>query len=279
MLKVLKSGFFTTIQDDGRFGYRDKGVPVSGAMDAISFQKVNDMLSNNIHDAALEITMTGPTLEFEKDTHISLSGAELSATLNNTPIANNEVHKIKKGDVLSYGKLEKGLRAYLGIKGGFIAENKLGSSSLYTPITRSKCLKKDTEVLYDANTKFTPKQQELSSDAVFNETVITVYKGPEFGLLDNIHFEKLFFYDFSIAKENDRMAYQLEELIAGHSDSMLTSATLPGTVQLTPSGKLIILMKDGQTTGGYPRILQLSEKSICVLAQKKFGDKITFKLV
>jgi allophanate hydrolase subunit 2 len=58
----------------------------------------------------------------------------------------------------------------------------------------------------------------------------------------------------------------------------LTSATLPGTVQLTPSGKLIVLMKDGQTTGGYPRILQLSDKSISILAQKKFGDNASFKL-
>jgi allophanate hydrolase subunit 2 len=74
------------------------------------------------------------------------------------------------------------------------------------------------------------------------------------------------------------MAYQLTELIEGHDISILTSATLPGTVQLTPSGKLIILMKDGQTTGGYPRILQLSEKSINILSQKKAGDSVSFVL-
>jgi allophanate hydrolase subunit 2 len=60
---------------------------------------------------------------------------------------------------------------------------------------------------------------------------------------------------------------------------MLTSGTLPGTIQLTPAGRLIILMKDGQTTGGYPRVLQLSEASICTLAQKKSGDKLLFKLL
>jgi allophanate hydrolase subunit 2 len=74
------------------------------------------------------------------------------------------------------------------------------------------------------------------------------------------------------------MAYQLEETINGHSYEMLTSATLPGTIQITPSGKLIVLMKDGQTTGGYPRILQLSDKAISILAQKKYGDAISFKL-
>ena len=75
------------------------------------------------------------------------------------------------------------------------------------------------------------------------------------------------------------MAYQLAETIKGHNYSMLTSGTLPGTVQLTSSGRIIILMKDGQTTGGYPRILQLSEESICVLAQKKSRDTISFELL
>ena len=75
------------------------------------------------------------------------------------------------------------------------------------------------------------------------------------------------------------MAYQLDEKIDGHTISMLTSATLPGTVQLTPSGKLIILMKDGQTTGGYPRILQLTDTAISILAQKRTGDTISFKLI
>ena len=75
------------------------------------------------------------------------------------------------------------------------------------------------------------------------------------------------------------MAYQLQETINGHQKSMLTSATLPGTVQLTPAGKLIILMKDGQTTGGYPRILQLTDTAIPILAQKKYGDQISFRLI
>jgi len=74
------------------------------------------------------------------------------------------------------------------------------------------------------------------------------------------------------------MAYQLQETIPGHNRSMITSATIPGTVQFTPTGKLIILMKDGQTTGGYPRVLQLSNTAICILAQKKFGDMVDFHL-
>ncbi|MGB3151327.1 MAG: allophanate hydrolase subunit 2 family protein, partial [Maribacter sp.] len=100
----------------------------------------------------------------------------------------------------------------------------------------------------------------------------------EYDLLNDKQLEAVFSKDFTVAKENNRMAYQLEEHIPGHAISMLTSATLPGTVQLTPSGKLIVLMKDGQTTGGYPRILQLSDMAISVLAQKREGNKVSFKL-
>jgi allophanate hydrolase subunit 2 len=73
------------------------------------------------------------------------------------------------------------------------------------------------------------------------------------------------------------MACQLEPAISGHSFDMITSATLPGTVQLTPAGTLIILMRDGQTTGGYPRILQLDLDSLDLMGQKRFGDKVRFR--
>src|SRR5690606_40880909 len=91
-----------------------------------------------------------------------------------------------------------------------------------------------------------PKIQELKVDSFLDNTVLEVAKGPEFGLMNDKQLEELFFGNFTIAPENNRMAYQLSEPITGHAISMLTSATLPGTVQWTPSGKLMVLMKDGQ---------------------------------
>ena len=275
----MKSGFYTTLQDLGRFHYRDKGVPVSGVMDVEVARRANALLENKETDAVLEITMTGPTLQFGANTHIVLSGAEMSATLNNEPVFNYRVYQVNEGDILSYGRLEKGFRGYLAIKGGFQSTEILGSQSQYHPITAAGCLKDNDEIQYDDVANFEVKVSELKVDSLLEKTILEVTKGPEYRLLENGHLEALFFEEFSVAKEYNRMGYQFEEKIAGHSISMLTSATLPGTVQLTPSGKLIVLMKDGQTTGGYPRILQLTEKSIGILAQKKFGDQITFKLV
>lgn len=278
MLKVLKSGFYTTLQDEGRFGFRDKGVPVSGAMDINVMRKANGLLENEDTASVLEITMTGPTLEFETDTFIALSGAEMSATLNNEPISNYMVIKVTAGDILSYGRLTKGFRGYLAIKNGFKSNVILGSQSQYYPVTSSGCLKDLEEIPYVEVSDFEAKIQQIKVQSFLEETVLEVYKGPEYDLLEKDHFETLFFKDFTVAKDYNRMGYQFEEKIKTHKISMLTSATLPGTVQLAPSGKLIVLMKDGQTTGGYPRILQLSDTAISILAQKKFGDVVSFKL-
>ncbi|TMU56691.1 biotin-dependent carboxyltransferase family protein [Flagellimonas algicola] len=279
MIKVLKSGFFMTVQDVGRFGYRDIGVPVSGVMDNDSAAKANKLLDNPKEAALLEITMTGPTLQFEAPTYICLSGAFLSPTLNNEPIGNYQVIQVTKGDILSYGRLEKGFRSYLAIKGGIQTDIVMGSRSQYHPVTPNKCLKDGSSVAYEETVSFEPAISGLKVDRKFEEETLEVYKGPEFSILSDAQLGSLFGKSFSISEKNNRMAYQLGELIQGHKHSMLTSGTMPGTVQFTPAGRLIILMKDGQTTGGYPRILQLSEDSICQLAQKKFGDTISFKLL
>lgn len=279
MLKVLKSGFFVTIQDLGRFGYRDIGVPISGAMDVQSVKKANLLLENEPNAAVMEITMTGPTLQFDEPTYICLSGAHIAATLNNQPIENYQVVKVQKADILSYGRLEDGFRGYLAIKGGFQTEKVLSSRSQFTPVTKKKRIKDGDEVLYEKTLSYNPLLSEIKIEDHFHNNHLEVYKGPEFSLLSDTQLTEIFTKTFTVSKENNRMAYQLSETINGHSHSMLTSGTLPGTVQFTPAGKLIVLMKDGQTTGGYPRILQLSEASICVLAQKKLGDKLTFKLL
>ncbi|MFD0797451.1 biotin-dependent carboxyltransferase family protein [Maribacter chungangensis] len=279
MLKVLKSGFFTSVQDLGRFHYRNKGVPVSGAMDQLSVFKANTLLENDPTDAVLEITMTGPTLLFEEPTYIAMSGSEMSVTLNNEPVKNYKVYQIDVGDILSYGNLEAGFRGYLAVKGGFKSKSVYGSRSFYKPLTSANRLMDGDVVPFEYNNVFKPKISEIKVDSFLNETVLEVHKAPEFDLLTNKQLERLFSGEFPVAKENNRMAYQLNELITGHQISMLTSATLPGTVQFTPAGKLIILMKDGQTTGGYPRILQLSDKAIAILAQKRAGAVVSFKLV
>ncbi len=278
MLRVTHAGFFSTIQDQGRFNMRSQGVPLSGVMDQYSANMANTLLDNEEASAVLEITMTGPTLSFEADTYIAITGADMSANLNGVPVRNYTIHKIRSGDVLSFGKLLNGFRAYLAIKNGFKTPLVLGSRSYYKPLTPLNRIKDYMEIEYDMVSDFEPSLLDVRPEPFHKEYELKVKKGPEYYLLEDKQLELLFSREFSVAKENDRMAYQLEETIPGHRKTLLTSATLPGTVQLTPLGKLILLMKDGQTTGGYPRILQLSQKAISILSQKKIGDSVSFRL-
>ena len=164
----------------------------------------------------------------------------------------------------------------MGIKNGLKTKKVLGSRSFYFPLTEKSHLTDGMEIDYETISDFKPKLPELKIHSFLEETILKVSRGPENSLLTDDQLDDLFQKEFVVAKENDRMAYQLNDCITGHRISMLTSATMPGTVQLTPDGKLIILMKDGQTTGGYPRILQLTEEAIAILSQKKSGDKLSF---
>jgi len=278
VLKVLKGGFFTTVQDSGRFGYRHLGVPVSGVMDRAAAHLANAMLENEEDAAVIEITMTGPVLEFTKDTWIAITGADLSPSLNSEAIDNHSVYKVTSGDILAFGKHIDGLRGYVAVKGGFNLPVILNSRSYYKPITEKNQLSSGMELPYDETQEFEPKITHIIREDIEGTLTLKARQGPEFDILTEEQKEQLFNQPFTIAKENNRMAYQLQESVGGHQHAMLTSATLPGTVQLTPGGKIIILMRDGQTTGGYARILQLSDEAVSQLSQKTFGDKVHWKM-
>ena len=277
MLHVKEAGFYTSIQDQGRFGYRHLGVPVSGAADQLAAGRVNGLLENPETAAVLEMTMQGPVLEFAEPAYICYSGAPMEIRLNDQTLDPDQVYAVPGGAVLNCGRIRNGFRSYLGIRGGFEAPLVLGSRSYYSPVTRARKIMPGDEIGYTPCAAYEPMILKWSYADHIREKELLVYPGPEYDLLSQKQREMLFTQEFSLAKEHDRMACQLSELLPAHSISMITSATLPGTVQLAPSGKLIILLRDGQTTGGYPRILQLEKNSQSILAQKKSGDRIRFR--
>lgn len=281
MVKVIKAGLYSTIQDSGRFGYQNYGVPYSGFMDVYSASMANVLLGNDEHAAVIEMTMTGPTLKFSCDSSICISGADISPKLNENRIKLNKPIPVKSGDIVSFGKLVFGFRGYLAVLGGFKTEKAMNSYSMYQGITKQSMLLKNDDLLIDTSLKdFDKKHASIKvSKTHFITEHIEVFKGPEFQKLSKEQQDLLFSKYFTISKENNRMAYQLAESLDNNLQPIITSLVLPGTVQLTPSGKLIVLMRDCQTTGGYPRVLQLKEASINILAQKFTGDAIHFSLI
>jgi allophanate hydrolase subunit 2 len=220
-------------------------------------------------------------LEFKAATKLVLTGAEISPKLNHKSIQNYKIYTVCAGDILSFGALLKGARCYLAVADGFQTPTVLNSRSFYEGITLKGILLKRDEVSFKSfNEKKNNLGGILNNKKQFYETsIVEVYKGPEFELFSLEEQEKLKSTKYTVSNQSNRMGYRLEETVVANNKSIITSPVIPGTVQIVPSGQLIVLMKDAQTTGGYPRVFQLTEKSIAILAQKKAGDKFNFLLV
>lgn len=275
--EVLRPGLFSTIQDSGRFGHREYGVPPGGAMDSSAAAMANLLLQNEPEAAVLEITQSGPELRFSGPTQIVLCGADLSPKQNEVEIRNNTVYAVNTGDILNFGMRSSGHRVYLAVKGGFQTEIRLGSRSWFGGITAAARLEKGMNLPYLETKSLPPVHHAGVKVDELGAYLVEVFPGPEFHLLTLEQQRFLTEEKFSIGNNNNRMGIQLEEKIANKLPSMITAPVVPGTVQLTPSGKIVVIMKDGQTTGGYPRILHLSEIGMCRIAQRLTGEFIEFK--
>ena len=133
-LDVLEPGVQSTLQDyPGRLGYWNIGVPPSGPMDGLAFRLSNQLVGNTADSAALELTVSGPTLRFNKDSVIALTGAAMQADLDGKPLAFWRSHAVKAGSVLRLGAVQgSGCRSYLAVAGGFDVPDYLGSKSTFT---------------------------------------------------------------------------------------------------------------------------------------------------
>ena len=273
MIKVIQPGLFTTIQDAGRHGFRNIGIPTSGFMDQESAWAANELVNNNKDESLLEITLTGPTLIFNCNCVISITGGDFNPLINNLPVKMYQSINVSSGDILKLNNTINGARSYIAISGGLNVKSLFGSKSFFSNISDSYHLKKGDEIKVSKKSE----SQILKLDKLkFNlNRFMKVFRGPEYDLLSTNSKKKLFKNEFTI-NTNNRMAYNLEETLQVDIKTIISSPVLPGSVQLTPSGKIIILHRDCQTTGGYPRILQLDTNSLNNLSQLKSNDKIKF---
>ncbi len=277
---LLKTGPGTSVQDLGRPGMAGFGVPLSGAMDLRSVRWINHLLQNDENAAVLEISQPGFSIRFDSPTFIALAGALAEIRLNGVKIPKPAFVSICAGDLLEVGAFAVGARLYLGIRHGFQTKAILGSRSFYRDLTEVSQLSNGMEITYLHDSTPIPNthsKARWSSDWYATETVFA-YPGPDFSLLGEELRQKLALAPFRISNLANRMGMQLSELLENRLPELPTNPVFPGMVQLTSGGKLIILLKDAQVTGGYPRILFLEEESQWIIAQKKPGDLIRFSL-
>lgn len=288
-LKVKNPGLLTTIQDIGRIGYGQYGIPVAGAMDNFSLQLANILVGNDRYEAALEITLMGPTIEFHDNLIIAITGGNITPKLNEKEIEMYSTIYVNNGDVLSFGKLVNGCRAYLAVSGGFDTERIMESKSTYLRgklggYKGRKLQMEDTlSVNIDKSHKYIGVRR-IPEDLIpvfSNQYTARVIMGPEDDRFSDDGIEAFLNSQYTLSSQCDRMGYRLNGAKIQHKDGadIISGGITFGAVQVPGHGEPIIMMADRQTTGGYTKIANVISVDLPYLAQLKAGDKVNFKRV
>jgi biotin-dependent carboxylase-like uncharacterized protein len=285
--KVIKSGIFDTIQDLGRFGFQQYGMPVSGAMDSYALRIGNRLLGNKENEAGIEISIPELSLEVLNRTCIAITGANFNPTINNSPTPMWEVIEVKKGDVISFTQIKNGCRSYLLVAGGIDVTIILGSKSTYVrgkiggqkgrPLKKSDIIDigKPNQELKNIIGRKVPV---INIPNYYKENEIRVILGPQddYFLKDVLH--AFLNSSYEITTDSDRMGYRLRgpKIESKDSSDIITDGIPLGSIQVPQDGMPIVMLADRQTTGGYAKIATVVSFDIDKFAQMEPGNKIKF---
>ena len=281
-ITVLNPGLLTTVQDQGRMGYQQFGVSVSGACDPHSAAMANIFVSNDPGMGVLECTLMGPQLRFECDEVIAITGGDLSPSLDGKPIPSYAAVEVKAGQTLRFGAPKSGCRAYIAVAGGFDLPLVMGSVS-----TNLKCalggfqgrkLKTGDELpLNQSGAPFLPRQVSPPED--YPDCIsLRVLLGPQDDAFTQKGIDTFLGCEYTVTDKADRMGIRLSgEIIESKNGvDILSDGIAAGSVQIPASGTPIIMMADRQTTGGYAKIATVISADLSRAAQARPGTRIRF---
>lgn len=286
-IHVLKSGWLTTVQDLGRYGHQQYGVSVSGAMDSFSTIVANRLVGNPDHAAVLELTLKGPELQFERDTVIAITGADLSPSINGHNVPMWESIALQRGTRLSFGMPRAGSRAYLAIAGGIDVPLVLGSRSTHCasetgglhgqPLKPGDILDGGAPHAF-ANQQVGIRLADQLRPRYERSANLRIIPGPQQNVFGNKVLTTLTEATYAITPESNRMGYRLTgpPIVQKESALFISDGTTMGALQVPSDGQPILLMADRQTIGGYPKIAGVISADLPLAAQLAPGDRITF---
>jgi biotin-dependent carboxylase-like uncharacterized protein len=282
-LRVLSPGLFTLVVDQGRPRSRNLGVAVGGPADRWSLAVGNALVGNRPGAAALEITLTGPTLQATGQLACVVFGAPFALASDRQPVVANKTFTLEAGEVLRVGGTEVGARAYLCVRGGLQTPVVLGSRSGLTPLSADAELSCLLGTIPRRSLRLAPGEPpwDYPLPASARDTVLRVLEGAHAG-----HFpcQKLFdtpgLMPFTVTPQSNRMGLRLAGPPLGSlPEEMLSEPVCPGTVQVTRDGQCIVLGVDAQTIGGYPRLAHVITADLDLLGQLRPGDRVGFRRV
>lgn len=296
MLNVIKPGLATTIQDAGRPGYYNVGVPLSGALDQYAFRLANLLVGNPESAAAIECTLMAPEIEFDAETVLAVAGAETTPKLNGTAMPTHEAFVAKPGDRLTFDFMRSGARVYLAVAGGIDVREVLGSRSTYGLGSfggfEGRRLKAG-DSLPVGRTTHTPRIGfELPS-----EFRVQCPKEQSLRVLPGLYDHRMstealasFYADtWTVGSEADRTGYRFKggrplrfidrepPFGAGSDPSNIVDAGYPyGSIQVPAGQEPIVLHRDAVSGGGYAMIGTVISADMDKIAQLQPNNRVQF---
>ena len=289
-LRVEKAGPLATLQDPGRFGVRRLGVTQGGPADLHAFAWANHLLGNAWEAAVLEVTLGGLTLVAEQDTRLALCGADLSASLDGTPLSPWQAFTLPKGKALTFGTPVAGVRAYLAVGGGFQADPVLGSLACVTreglgghhgdgkPLaTGDRLSVAGNAAQATVGGREVPVRERIDYR---QPATLALVPGAQIADFTGESTFRAFHTNWTVDNRTDRMGVRLTgPRLDCRLESMISEGIALGAVQVPPDGQPIALLNDRQTIGGYPRLGTLTPMACSRLAQCHPGQKVRLRPV
>ncbi|PTQ88960.1 urea carboxylase [Agitococcus lubricus] len=302
-IEVLEAGTYTSVQDTGRFGYWDIGVPPSGAMDDYAFRLANRIVGNHPSAAGIEATIQGPTLRFHGDAIIALTGGQTPATLDGQPVNFWTPLSVCSGQVLKVGRVSSGCRTYIAVRQGLDVPDYLGSKSTFAlgqfgghagrTLRVGDMLAMNTSQLATTNTP-----QPIAEPAPAPTALIPTY-GQEWhiGVLYGPHgasdfftpefVDQFFAEPWQVHYNSNRLGVRLvgakptwarvDGGEAGlHPSNIHDCEYAIGSINFTGDTP-VILTCDGPSLGGFVCLATIVKAELWKVGQVKPGDKIYFK--
>ncbi len=269
-LKVIQPGLLTTIQDLGRPGYFHLGIPIGGAMDRMAMRAANMLVGNDEAAAGLEAVFMGPELEFSSDATVAVTGAEIPILLDGEEQPGWTGFPVKAGQILKFGFLKAGARAYIAVSGGIDTPPALGSRSTYAigalggiegrAIASGDELPVGASGRVEAGATISEKLRRMSS----SPTELRVLPGLYWHRITETAQAGFFDDEWKVAPEADRMGYRFRggkpldfvereaPFGAGSDPSNIVDGCYPyGSIQVPGGTEPIVLHRDAVSGGGY----------------------------
>ena len=295
-LIVERAGFFSSVQDLGRTGFRQFGVSMGGALDSFALRVANLLVGNEDGAAGLEITFGGLQLRFQDERIVAWCGGEFDVHIGAAPLPAGHAALVRPGDELKFGRPQIGCRCWLAISGGIDVAPILGSRS--TDL-RANFGGLDGRALRDGDILPLGPRPGSSRDVGATERIsswtaphdwvspakrnpiLRVIRGADWNRFNASTLRRFTSERFAISPDSDRMGVRLDgpELKREEDVSLISEAVAPGTIQVPPGGKPILLLGDCQTIGGYPKMAQVITFDLGIAAQLRAGDHVRFSEV